>query len=247
VLRSMLCNLLTHSDAAVRAEVAKEVRATQQQTQSRAVEEVMSEEECLERESSEFSWELAEPSAQEALVEAVPEEDSLAEEHPAQELPVTPATENALPASPSGRVLACTDLTLGVEAQEDASARGDVTEEFQHIVAEAGAKQAFRAGRVAIPVGLVAPVPACAKVVVVNDGGVPWPATTVLAVVAGEAMGFPQMALGALLPGEAAEVQMDLLLPPKATKDASRSAWALVDAATGRPLGPLIFFEGVWM
>merc|ERR1712129_78085 len=154
--------------------------------------------------------------------------------------------EEPLPA-PSARVLACTDLILGVEAQEDVGARGDVTAEFSQVTAQVGAKQAFRAGRVAVPAGLATAVPVCAKVVVVNDGGVPWPAATSLAVVAGDAMGFPQMALGALQPGEAAEVQMDLLLPPKAAQDASRSAWALVDAATGQPLGPLIFFEGVWM
>merc|ERR1712060_251977 len=120
----------------------------------------------------------------------------------------------AVPEMPSAKVLGCTDLALGVEAQ-DAVVGGDVTTEFAPVVAEAGAKQAYLAGRVTLPVGLTAPVPACAKVVIVNDGQVSWPATASLVVVAGDAMGFPHMALGALRPGEAAEVAMDLLLPAK--------------------------------
>merc|ERR1712060_971097 len=152
----------------------------------------------------------------------------------------------AVPAMPSAKVLGCTDLALGVEAQ-DAAVGGDVTAEFAPVVAEAGAKQAYLAGRVTMPVGLTAPVPACAKVVIVNDGQVPWPETASLVVVAGDAMDFPHMALGALQPGEAAEVAMDLKLPAKAARESCRSAWALVDSATGQPLGPLIFFEGLWM
>merc|ERR1740123_688217 len=237
-MRGILFNLLTHPDEAVRAHAANEVRMglcaeqewqqrqqqqPKQEVQEKEQEEAKEEDVLSEKASTDASWDLAE--AQPVIETEAP---------------------SAVPVMPSAKVLGCTDLALGVEAQ-DAVVGGDVTAEFAPVVAEAGAKQAYLAGRVTLPVGLTAPVPACAKVVIVNDGEVPWPETAALVVVAGDAMGFPHMALGALQPGEAAEVAMDLLLPTKAARDTSRSAWALVNASTGQPLGPLIFFEGLWL
>merc|ERR1719512_129137 len=183
--------------------------------------------------SSVGSWDLAE--VPEAIAGAIAE----AVEEPALAPPSPPA--------PSARVITTADVVLGVEAQEDVGARGDVTAEFGQLVVEAGAKQAFRAARVALPAGLASPVPTCVEVLVANDGEVAWPESTAVVVVAGDAMGFPHLALGAVLPGEAVEVQIDLLLPQKEAQHASRSAWAIIDSATGTPLGPLIFVEGVWV
>merc|ERR1719512_166635 len=177
--------------------------------------------------SSVGSWDLAEVPG--AIAEAVEE--------------LAPPS----PPAPSARVITTADVVLGVEAQEDVGARGDVTTEFGQFVAEAGAKQAFRAARVALPAGLASPVPTCVKLVVANDGDVAWPESTAVMVVAGDAMGFPHLALGAVQPGEAVEIQIDLLLPQKEVQHASRSAWAIIDSATGTPLGPLIFVEGVWV
>lgn len=221
MMKEVIFNLLMSSNTAVSAQALHEVQA--------ALDEAVKEGEATDEEEKatndppiEEQWDVTEDAVVEVVLE-VPE--------------IVP------PPAPSARVLAATELTLGVEANEDVSARGDVTAEFAHIVAEAGAKQAFRAGRVVVPTGLDAPVPACAKVVVTNDGQVAWPASTALVIIAGDSMGFPQMALGALMPGEAAEIQMDLLLPATEGQESGRSAWALVDAAKGLPLGPLIFFE----
>lgn len=147
----------------------------------------------------------------------------------------------------SARVMVGSPLVLGIEAQEEEAVRGDITEEFAGVVASAGASQAFRMGRMLLPAGGSSSVPACAKVVVQNDGQVQWPETTIIAVVSGDSLGFPQMPLGAMQPGEAAEVVFDLLVPAKSEPGATRSTWAILDGATGTPLGPLLFFETVWL
>jgi len=51
------------------------------------------------------------------------------------------------------------------------------------------------------------------------------------------------MGLGALQPGEAAEVIMDLAVPQRPQSGLERSAWSMLDAATGDAFGPLLFFE----
>jgi len=147
----------------------------------------------------------------------------------------------------SAKALHCAPLLHGVEAQEDDSARGDVTAEFAAILPSVGASQAYRIGRIALPVGLGSAVPVCAKVCVVNDGAAKWPETTVVQLIHGDGLGLSHMELGALRPGEAAEIVMDMLLPSKDGPDSGRSAWALVDSATGTHFGPLFFFESVWI
>jgi hypothetical protein len=168
-------------------------------------------------------------------------------------------------------------LTLGIEAEEDETARGEVTDEFSDVVASCGAKQAFRIGRVRLPATFSDVAPACARVVVINDGPHRWPQTTVIMNVEGEAFGVPVMALGVLEPGEKKEIEMDLevcstidipgqpqkriyrprtsahnmpQLAPRfvagETRPETRSFWAIVDAATGIRLGPLLVFEAVW-
>lgn len=147
----------------------------------------------------------------------------------------------------SASVVSSVPLVLGIEAQEDSSAQGDITQELAEAVRDSGAHQAWRIGRIVVPVGTDLPVPACVKAVVVNDGEVPWPETTVVTIVAGDALDFPELALGAIKPGEAAQVLMDLTVPPAAEPGTARSTWTIADSATGATLGSLLLFEVVWM
>jgi len=139
-------------------------------------------------------------------------------------------------------------LIVGIEVQEDVGARGDISAELAAVLASAGASQAFRIGRVGVPTSTcTGDVPVCAKVVVKNDGAVPWPDTACLALVAGESWGFEHLPLGPLRPGEHAEIVMDLMLAPKEPPGTTRSTWAIMDAACGASLGPLLILEAVWV
>lgn len=148
----------------------------------------------------------------------------------------------------SASVETCFPLTLGVEAEDDAAARGDATSELAELVSSWQARQAFRIGRIRLAAAPgSAPAPACARVAVRNDGTVAWPGTTVVVNVKGDDMGLPVMALRALKPGEVTAIEMDLEVPsnPMALSEV-RSSWAIVDAATGACLGPLLVFEVAW-
>jgi len=143
-------------------------------------------------------------------------------------------------------VLNSMPLVLGVEAEEDNLARGDVTKECVEAIASAGARQAFCIGRVRLTTGVrdTAPVPASAKFVMKNDGQTPWADTTVLARMMGDSLGLPILPVTPVGPGETSEVVMDLLVPSRLQiPGTARSIWSVVDAATGRPLGPLLVFE----
>jgi len=165
-------------------------------------------------------------------------------------------------------------LTLGIEAEEDETARGDATKELADLVSICGADKAFRIGRVRLPATFAEIMPACARVAVKNDGAVRWPQTTVVMHVEGENLGLQVMALGMLEPGEVKEIEMDLEVCAKSdhsqkrvyrprqaghtmpqlaprfvageSRAEARSLWAIVDAATGVRLGPLLVFEAVW-
>lgn len=168
-------------------------------------------------------------------------------------------------------------LTLGIEAEEDAAARGDVTKELADLAASYGAQQAFRIGRIRLPASFSEVAPACARVAVKNTGAERWPQTTVIVHVEGDNFGLQVMALGVLEPGAVKEIEMDLAvnsktegqvtvpghsqsriyrprhtmpqLAPRKLSEAReevRSVWAIVDAATGARLGPLLVFEAAW-
>lgn len=171
--------------------------------------------------------------------------------------------------------LAEDDLTLGIEAEEDVAARGDVTKELVDLVSSFGALQACRIGRVHLPAGFSEAAPVCANVVVKNEGEVRWPRTTVIINVDGDSFGLQVKALRALLPGEEEEIMMDLEVSSKEeagspsqkrgysrprhsmpklspmleigeARPEARSVWAIIDAATGSRLGPLLVFEVLW-
>lgn len=225
MLRSVLTKLLDHPDKAMRSQAIDEVEAAATQAPT--------------------SVQFSDRSHAERLVQDQHAEQESA--HKQRGLHDVGVIANELPPAPSARVLSSSGLTAGDQAQEDVNARGDITSHFAVLLFETGAKQAFCAGRALIPAGLPTSEHICAKVVLVNDGTVPWPAMATLAVVAGDALGCPQISLAALQPGEAAEVRIDLCLPAEAAQKAIRSVWALVDAATGQTLGPLIFFETIWV
>jgi hypothetical protein len=160
-------------------------------------------------------------------------------------------------------------LTLGIEAEEDAKARGDVTAHMQDLLLRAGARQAFRIGRMHLPKDFSDAMPACAKVAVKNDGMTKWPDTVVLAKIEGDSFGLPTKALSALEPNEVEEVTLELevnasneplsararprhsmpkthRLEPGEVRSDARSVWAISDAASGARLGPLLIFEVSW-
>lgn len=161
-------------------------------------------------------------------------------------------------ASVSARVLSasvseCSPLMLGIEASEDASKRGDASQDFKEDLKCFGAQQAYRLGSIQLTPASSKEdtkqpdsVPACAKLTLVNNGTVCWPDTTALVIVSGDSCGIPLMALGPKPPGESEEVVMDLLVPPRLESSASCSMWAVVNAATGTSLGPLLVLEVTW-
>jgi len=147
----------------------------------------------------------------------------------------------------------CSPLIMGIEAQDDAKAYGDATEEFTELIAEHKALEAYRIGRMHIsePSSTSSSVPVSAKVSVQNDGEVPWPHTTVLASIEGDSMNLPVMVIGALEVGQAKEIEMDLSVSPTQGADSMlrsqmKSVWTVTDAATGARFGPLLIFEATW-
>merc|ERR1711988_649519 len=118
------------------------------------------------------------------------------------------------------------------------------------------ARQAFRIGRARLVAGIgvdavtgkpLTPVPVEATVTLQNNGEVQWPATTVAALVEGDGLGQPLLSLGAVRPGDVAEIIMDLEVPMRVKPGMASSMWAILDATTGNRLGPVLIFETVWV
>jgi len=153
----------------------------------------------------------------------------------------------------SARVVSSDALLLGVEAEEDEAARGDVTAEFGLELDDAAARQVYRLGRVRLPAGPIslfggtgAATPVCASVTIANDGKAAWPATAVLALVDGAPFDLPLLQLGPVDPGEAAKLELDVSLPARAEAGTSRSSWVVSDAATGERFGPMLVLDVEW-
>jgi len=148
--------------------------------------------------------------------------------------------------SPTATVASVGTPVLGCEAEEVNCHVGRIreTSEEAALLEGTGSSRAFRIGRVALPAGAAA-VPCCIRLVVVNSGRVQWPPTVGAICVRGDSLGCPLCAFGhetPIAPGGHAELVLDLTLPA-ATPGTSSSLWALVDAATGCRLGPLLVFE----
>eukprot|EP00927_Polykrikos_kofoidii_P018553 TRINITY_DN18608_c0_g1_i6.p1 TRINITY_DN18608_c0_g1~~TRINITY_DN18608_c0_g1_i6.p1 ORF type:complete len:673 (+),score=136.35 TRINITY_DN18608_c0_g1_i6:79-2019(+) len=223
--KDALTALLKHQEQSVRCAAAGVVKKL-----------TLSVEVADEQAMVEPSEELATGTAPKPAVEEIPQ-TAIAESVPAT---------HSMPVA-SARVIHSSPLMLGIEAQEDTSGRGDITEEFGAAIRASGGTQGYRVGRIAVPINGTTAVPACAKIVVQNDGEVTWPEATIMAHVTGDHFGFPQLPLGPLRLGEVAEVVMDLLVPPKTTSGSTRSTWTIVDASNGKVLGPILLFEVVWM
>jgi len=147
-------------------------------------------------------------------------------------------------------------LVMGIEAEEDDGARGDVSNERTNSLAAAGARQVFRVGRARILAGdgieaatgkPLGPVPISARVHISNTGAERWPATVVLAISGGASLGLPVLPVASVSPGETTEVEMDLNVPRCLEAGEQSTTWILRDAATGVPLGPELLFEVQWL
>lgn len=136
-------------------------------------------------------------------------------------------------------------LVSGIEVEEDDEARGHVTGAYASALADFGAREAFRVGRVRVPFGTCS-VPVCARVLVENNGTRAWPRTSAAVIVSGDSCALPLATMEPAEPGQSSELAMDLLVPAAACPGVATSVWSLVDAATGLPLGPLLIFEAVW-
>lgn len=143
----------------------------------------------------------------------------------------------------SAQVVSAEPLVLGIEAEEEAVHHS--YEFYASELQDTGCRQAFRVGRVRVPIH-AGSVPVCAKIKVENDGDAPWPQTAAAVLVSGDAFGCSLISLGSALPGQCSDLSMDLLVSAKAEPGIATSMWAVVNAATGKPLGPLLVFEVAW-
>lgn len=145
----------------------------------------------------------------------------------------------------SGKVLCASACLTEPEAMIDcADARGDVTEEFKHLLVQyPDVSQAFRLARLAVS-HAGGDGKALVKAVVTNDGAEAWPETCSLRLVAGSSFGFPELPLGPVSPGETVELVLDLSLGAEKGQPGlgQLSAWAVLDEH-GAPFGPLLMVE----
>ncbi|CAE8589512.1 unnamed protein product [Polarella glacialis] len=173
-------------------------------------------------------------------------------------------------AAPSARLLTCSPLEVGSDllVVQEGSCGRDLTqlcspalEAFPDVSCARCIGHVASKGRVTkvVPASLAQLVehltegpqdtasnvfPAVARAIVRNDGQEAWPEETALHLVLGESFGFGMLHIGALLPGHAAEIHLDLGLTagPSAQCGGRRSAWVLADQH-GEPFGPLLVLE----
>jgi len=150
----------------------------------------------------------------------------------------------------SARVTGSDDLVLGIEAWEDADARGDVTSELGEVVASCQVSQVYRIGRMMISAteDIATSVPVSARIKVMNDGEGSWPESVALMHKSGPSCDCSFVQLGALRPGEDEEIVMDLSVPVASGVGTSRSlsVWTIAEGASGKPLGSALCFEVFW-
>jgi len=156
----------------------------------------------------------------------------------------------------NGNIVAAAPLCLGSACLAECEGfRGDVTAEWGQAFSETPSVfSAFRLGRVLVVPGKMHReqsfrLPVITRVVVQNTSSSPWPDATTLRLVAGQAHGFEIMQLGCVFPGHAADITMDLNICVDSSNTPGlgcRSAWVLVDDL-GRPFGPLLVLEVMWL
>jgi hypothetical protein len=145
----------------------------------------------------------------------------------------------------SAQVVSTEPLVLGIEAEEEEKSRCVEPEVYSSVLADTGCREAFRIGRVRVPINTGA-VPVCINLSLQNDGDIPWPQTIVAALVSGDGFGCPLATVDQALPGDIVDLGMELSLPLASEPGVANSMWVLVNAANGKPLGPLLVLEVVW-
>lgn len=126
--------------------------------------------------------------------------------------------------------------------------QGDVTQQWGQALQDfPDVKGAYRLGRLIISQEAAdcGAQSAFSRIVVCNDGSSPWPEASALRLVAGAGWSFHELGVGALAPGHAAELLLDVAVPATLAEfpgAGERSAWVLEDG-TGRPFGPLLVLE----
>lgn len=117
----------------------------------------------------------------------------------------------------------------------DRSPVGDVSRDWASVLAQfPRMRRAFHFGRVQSAAGAALALRLC----VANTSKKPWPASTALRIAAGPAQGLPELHVGALGPGDVAELELRLL-----PESPGRSSWSL--EADGEPFGPLLILDAV--
>jgi len=233
VSSAALALLLEHPDEAVRAATRQAISvamSAHEETESDSEVLVSSEETASDSEAtvlpSDGDWEKTE-------AQPVSEKDSQEDQQ-----------EVDLVATKSAKVLAAS-LNFGgcPQAVYDlAEARADVTEEFAGLISQyPNVNQAYRLGCLAVLHGEPG-VSAVGKVIVTNDGALPWPECSALRAVSGPAYAFPELPLGPVAAGDTVELVLDLSFGPGEPGGSAISAWAMVDEQ-GQPFGPLLLLE----
>jgi hypothetical protein len=261
-LRSTLESLLRHPKEEVRTSVAAavlerpcKVRRIEQEhepVEEKDIKEVPQSEKPSEETQEEQEQKMDEdekPEPEKPVREDTEEEWLMTESTVAPVETATPAETTAAqdPPPAASAAVVSASLLLGIEAQEDPTARGDITQNLAEQLAQVGAHQAFMLGNVVMPCSEGPKVPVCAKYIVMNNGQVPWPETTALHHISGQNFDFDILPLGAISPKQGAEVVMDLHVPARSTPGEETSAWMFVDVATGKPLGPLVLLKVNWV
>jgi len=240
VISSALAHLLEHPDEAVRAATRQAICLAMCAQEAEAAESDAEE----TAPTSDGDWEK--PSEEGMTSDTVSQvsDEVAAQEEQEQEEAEAQALEASLVAAKSAKVVDAR-MTFGDSADvvfDLVESRGDVTEEFAGILSQyPSVTQAFRIGHLAVHHG--APeASAIAKVVVTNDGALPWPELSKLRNVTGPAYSFPEMELGPVPPGDAVELVLDFSLGLGQPGESAMSGWAMVDEE-GQPFGPLLLFE----
>lgn len=231
VMSAALSSLLQHSNGAVRSAAIQAISAAlaAQDTPASDTEDTAP----TSDQAPESDGEVSAPTSSDGDWEK-PNEDAVSQS--SEEVTGRPKSAKAL----SGT------MAFGEAAREAvfdlAEARGDVTEEMADFISQyQNVDQAYRLGRLAIFQN-EENASAIAKVVITNDGALPWPEASAIRSVAGPAYGFPEMELGAVPVGETVEFALDFSFGAGQGGDGALSAWAMIDE-DGQPFGPLLLLE----
>jgi hypothetical protein len=239
-LSCMLVECRKESDCLMSAAVSKE------KVLSARLKEKQDQVEHLQIETLQLRHSLAERGDANAVIRCLDalqrDYDKLVEEHEK----LKKSTEVRF-TTPSARVLNIDTLMLGIEAEEEARSGAEmVNKQYADMLKRTGCRQAVSMVRARFPIDACS-VPVCVKVTLENNGDSEWPQTLAAVCVSGDTFGCPIVPLSVASPGEHFELSMDFAVTAGSEPGETSSMWALVNAGTGVPLGPLLVFEAVWI